>query len=244
MVPLKFPHYALHRKLKPTDVGLAAVLLEERGSPYFRNKEGDKMRINLKRMMVLVAAVALCGTGSVFASPDVSSSVEPEKAQSAAYLSGRASILLNDIQDEAAALQLHAETLGTFAWNPQYSWQSHAFYLERVKGHINTVGERIVELQQIRHAALPWQQQAIDEVAAHAAQVATNTQAAIAHLGESQNRQFAPEYRDHLTTIASGSENMKETIDKFLNYERAQKDYQEAQRKFQQLQDELELTGD
>lgn len=202
------------------------------------------MRINLKRMMVLVAVVALCGTGSVSASPPVSSSVEPEKAQSVTYLSGRASVLLNNIQDETAALQLHAETLGTFASNPQYSWQSHAFYLDGVKGRINAVGERIVELQQIRHGVLPWQQQAIDEVTTHAAQVAASTHAAIAHLRESRNRLFVPEYRDHLTTIASGSENMKETVDKFLNYEKAQKDYEEAQQKFLQLEDELELTGD
>lgn len=196
------------------------------------------MTINLKRMMVLVAALAL-GAGSVFARPSVPSAVEPENSQSTIYLSGRASALLNDIQEETAALQVHGETLRTFARNPRYSWQSHAFYLERVKGHINSVGESIGELQQIRHAVLPWQQQAIDQVTGHAAQVAASTQAAITYLRESQNRLFVPEYRDHLTTIASSSEEMKETVDKFLDYEKAQKDYEEAQQKFLQLEEEL-----
>jgi hypothetical protein len=127
--------------------------------------------------------------------------------------------------------------LGTFAWNPRHSWQSHAFCLDRVKGHINAVGERLAELQQIRYTVLPWQQQAITEVTSHAAQVATSTQAAIVHLRENQDRLFASEYRDHLTTIEGRSGDMKQTVDKFLDYEK-------AQQKFQRLQNELELAGD
>lgn len=190
------------------------------------------MRPNLKRMIVAVAAVALLVPGTVFASPPAAPRGAPET-----YLSGRASTLLAQIQEEATGLTLHAETLGTFAWNPHYSWQSHAFYLDGVKGHINAVGERIAELQQIRHTALPWQQLAITEVTSHAAQVAASTQAAIVHLRENQNRLFVSEYRDHLATIAGRSGDMKETVDKFLDYEK-------TQQKFQQLQNELELAGD
>ena len=195
------------------------------------------MQPNLKRMIVALAAVALLGTGSVFASPPTPSPGASETDRSATYLSGRASTLLAQIQEEATGLRLNAETLGTFAWNPHYSWQSHAFYLDGVKGHINAVGERIAELQQIRHTALPWQQQAITEVTSHAAQVANSTQAAILYLSENKHWLFVPEYRDHVTTIADSSRNMKQTVDKFLDYER-------AQQKFQQLQNELELAGD
>jgi hypothetical protein len=189
------------------------------------------MRLNLKRMFVALAAVALLGSGSVFASPPASS------ADSSAYLSGRASTLLVEVQEQAAGLSLHAEILGTFARNPQFHWQSHAFYLERVKSHINEVGERTAELQRISYAVLPWQQEAIIEVTGHAAQVAASTQAAIVHLRENQNRLFVSEYRDHLTTIADRSEDMKQAVDKFLDYEK-------TQQKLQQLQNELELSGD
>jgi predicted RNA-binding Zn ribbon-like protein len=137
-------------------------------------------------------------------------------------LSERASTLLAEIQKEAAQLGPHADTLGTFAWNPQHSWQSHAFYLERVKGHINAVGERTAELQQIRDSVLPWQQQAISEVTSHATQVAASTQAAIMHLRENQNRLFVSEYRGHLKTIVDRTDDMRQTVDKFLNYQKAQ----------------------
>jgi hypothetical protein len=108
--------------------------------------------------------------------------------------------------------------------------------LNKVKGHINAVGERTAELQQIRYAVLPWQQQAITEVTSHAAKVAASTQAAIVYLNENQNRLFVSEYGDHVTTIAHSSEDMKQTVDKFL-------DYDKTQRKLQQLQNELELGG-
>ena len=194
------------------------------------------MRLNLKRMIVALAAVALLlGTGSVSASPQAPSRGVLE-TDDLAYLSGRASMLLAKIKQETAALRPHADTLGIFARNPQYSWQSHAFYLDRVKGHINAIGERTAELQQIRYAILPWQEQAITEVVSHAAQVATSTQAAIVYLNENQGRHFVPEYRDHLTTIADSSDDMKQAVDRFLDYEK-------TQQKLQDLQNELELGG-
>ena len=189
------------------------------------------MRLNLKRMIVALAVVALLGTGSVFASP-------PTPApDSSAYFSERASVLLAEIQKETTALRLHADNLGTFARNPQYSWQSHATYLDRVKGHINAVGSRIAELQRIRYAVLPWQQRAIAEVTYHAAQVAASTQAAIVYLNENQGRHFATEYRDHLTTMAGSSNDLKDTVGKFLEYEK-------GHRKVQRMQNELELAVD
>jgi len=99
------------------------------------------------------------------------------------------------------------------------------------------VGERTAELQRIRHAVLPWQQLAITEVTSHAAQVAASTEAAILHMKENRLWLFASEYRDHLTTIADRSGDMKQTVDKFLDYEK-------NQQKFQQLKKELELAGD
>ena len=181
------------------------------------------MANNVKRLMAALAALALLTTGSLFASSPAPSPESP------GYFSQRASTLLAEIQKETADLGMNAETLGSFAWNPQYSWQSHAFYLERVKGHINAVGERVAELQQISDSVLPWQQKAISEVTSHAAQVAASTQAAIVHLHENQNRLFISEYRDHLTTIADSSGDMKQTVDKFLDYEKTQEKVQQLQ---------------
>lgn len=190
------------------------------------------MQLLFKRIVIALAAVVLLGAGTAFAS---TSAPSPD---SSAFFSGRASSLLAEIRSETMGLTSNADTLGTFARTAQpYSWQSHANYLERVKARINAVGERVAELQQIRYAVLPWQQQAITEVASHAAQVAASTQAAIVHLRENRERLFVSEYRDHLTTIADRSGDLHQTVGKFLDYEK-------AQQRFQQLQNELERSGD
>jgi hypothetical protein len=190
---------------------------------------------NSPRKITALGGLLLLITGVASGSPQTT--VEPSAAEKAAgSMSERASILLAEIQREAALLRRHADTLESLARNTRISWQTHAYHLDRVKAHINVVGEHTAELQAMYQDVLPWQQQAINKVTSHAAEVANSTEAAISHLQENRNRLFVSEYRDHLTAIANHSEDMKEAVDKFLDYEK-------AQRKRQQLEDKLELAG-
>jgi len=198
--------------------------------------EESRMRLNLARMILTLVGGALLTTGAASASPQGTAAVTPPATQPSAYLADRASTLLAEIQKEAAGLRRNAATLGTFARNTQLSWRSHAYYLERAKGHINEVGERIAELQRIRNSVLPWQQQAITELTTHAVQVAASTQAAIVQLNENRNSLITSEYQAHLMTIDDSSADMQEWVNKFL-------DYENAQQKFLQLQDENGTGG-
>jgi hypothetical protein len=185
------------------------------------------MGIELNRTVVAVVAVALLGTGPALASPPAQSPDVPDQDH-LAMLSGRASILiaeiqketaelLAEIQKEAAELRPHPYTPGTFAWNAQYTLQNHVTFLDRAEGHINAVGERVANLQLICRLLLRWQQQAITEVTSRATRVEASIQAAIVHLRENQNRLLVKEYRDHLMTIGDRSEDMKQTVDEFLD---------------------------
>jgi hypothetical protein len=190
---------------------------------------------NSPRKITALGGLLLLITGVASGSPQTT--VEPSAAEKVAgSMSERASTLLAEIQREAALLRRHADTLESLARNTRISWQTHAYHLDRVKAHINVVGEHTAELQAMYQDVLPWQQQAINKVTSHAAEVANSTEAAISHLQENRNRLFVSEYRDHLTAIANHSEDMKEAVDKFLDYEK-------AQRKRQQLEDKLELAG-
>ena len=193
------------------------------------------MQFNLKCMIPAFAIVALLGTRPVLASPTAQSPSAPDKDHSASNLSRRASILLveiqketaellTDIQEETAALRPHPYTLGPFPWDSQYKGKNRSTFLDRAMGHMNAVGERIGNLQRLRHSVLPWQQQAITEVNSHAKRVAASIQAALVDLRENQNRLFVSEYRDHLTTIADRSGDMKHAVDKFLDYEKTPKE--------------------
>ena len=81
------------------------------------------MGFELKRTVVAVVAVALLGTGPALASPPAQSPDVPDQDH-LAILSGRASILLAEIQRETAELRPHPYTPGTFAWNAQYTLQN------------------------------------------------------------------------------------------------------------------------
>lgn len=194
------------------------------------------MRLNLARLIVVLAGGAILASGAASAPARDMAAAPPAATQHSAILSQRASTLLAEIQREAAELRRNAETLGTFARRTQFSWKSHADYLDRVKTHINAMGKHIAELQQIQNSVFPWQQKAITQVTSHAAQVAASTQAALVHLNENRNSVLLSEYREHLKTIDERAADMKERVDKFLAYEK-------AEQKFLQLRAELEPAG-
>lgn len=206
------------------------------------------MRIRLETMIVVFATVAFWGTGSALASRPAPSPGAPDKDHNSSYLSGRASIalveiqketreLVADIEEETERLRPRAYTPWAFPVDPDYRRPSRRTFLDRARDHINVVGERIAELQHLRPFIQPWQRQAITEVRANARHVAASIQATIDHLRENHHRLFVSEYREHLMTIANHSGNMKQTVDKFLDYEKTPKDAY-------WLHTELDLAGD
>ena len=194
------------------------------------------MRFNMKKAAMVVAAVALLGSGSgAFAA---SQRVEPKPVLTDYFTvvnAGRASALLAEIQKEAAELRSSAQTLASL--NYGITWPSHATYLLQVKDHINAVTERLSELQQMQPFIHPWQQQAVAELNTHATKVAAGAQAAIIHLRANQTATWAPEYRGQVRVMSGSSEDLKLVADRFANYEKAQQQYM-------QLRNQLEIEVD
>jgi hypothetical protein len=167
------------------------------------------MRKNSPIKIAAAGGLLLLVSGTASGSP-AAPAVEPRAmVESSGSMSDRPTRLLAEIQQEAAQLWLHADRLEALARNSQISWQSHAEQLDRVKESINAVGVRTAELQALRGEMLPWQQQATSELTSHAVAVANGTDAAIRRLQENRNLLFAPDYRDHVVTIAEHSEDMK-----------------------------------
>jgi hypothetical protein len=137
--------------------------------------------------------------------------VQSETSSSAA----EARQLLEGVQVIANQLNRDAQTLESYT-RSRLTWQSHAYQLTLAKQHINGMGERLESLQAIRDTAAPWQQQAIDSIVPVAVQLASRTEAAINHLNENRGYLFAPVYTGHLNAIAEHSDQMKQSIDTFL----------------------------
>jgi len=178
------------------------------------------MPLNSKRMITTFGGIALLMTGTASSQSTATGSLTTKQASG--FASEQTSTLMAEIQREAALLQRHAERLESLVRNTHISRESHAYHLDQVKLHINAVGKHTADLQAMRDDVVPWQQRAIDKVTSHAVEVAKSTEAAINHLRENRNLLFVSEYRDHLTTIAGHSEDMKQTVDKFLDFEKAQ----------------------
>jgi len=164
----------------------------------------------MKRMTYLAVAAALAaGTPLLAASSPVS-----QKSADATRILREVRLLTHDLSRDAA-------TLETYRLN-RMSWQTHAHRLAVAKEHINSIGERLANLEAIRGSVEPWQREAIDSITPVAGQLAARTEAAIKYLNENQGRLFVPDYTEHLSAIAGHADQMQESISTHLDLASAQ----------------------
>jgi hypothetical protein len=192
------------------------------------------MIMKIVRKIGYTGVAALLLSASILAGSPVTPPSQVAVEASEWDFRGEAANLLREMQALSGKLDTDADQLASFS-RSNLSWESHAQQLSAVRENINTIGERLARLQEIRHVTSPWQQQAIDRVVPVAAGVASHTQAAIEHLNDNRSYLFAPAYNDHLNAIADGAERMKASLDTFL-------DYGSTQQKLERLQQKLEVT--
>ena len=103
--------------------------------------------------------------------------------------------------------------------------------LDRIKAHINRTGEQLAQLQALKNEAAPWQRAAIDRITPIAQELATNTSSAIAHINDSPNHLYSPDYRNTLLAIAEDAREMKNSVSDFLSLAEAQQKVDDLQMK-------------
>ncbi|HEY3457989.1 MAG TPA: hypothetical protein VGK64_25630 [Bryobacteraceae bacterium] len=164
----------------------------------------------MKRMTYLAVAAALAAGTPLLAE----SSSASQKSADATRLLREVRLLTHDLNRDAA-------TLKTYRLN-RTSWQAHAHRLALAKEHINSIGERLANLDAMRGSVEPWQRGAIDSITPVAGQLAARTEAAIKYLNENQGRLFVPNYTEHLSAIAGHADQMQESISTHLDLASAQ----------------------
>jgi hypothetical protein len=173
------------------------------------------MRSLIRKISYLPVAALILSGSALFAVPSASAVAPPVIQSENAQGSAQASQLLQKIQLIAQNLKRDAATLESYRLG-QLSWQSHAHQLTLAKQHINGIGVRLENLKAIRDTAEPWQQQATDAIVPVAVQLASRTESAINHLKENRRHLFAPVYTDHVSAIAASADQMKQSVDVFL----------------------------
>ncbi|HEY6468074.1 MAG TPA: hypothetical protein VIY69_18895 [Candidatus Acidoferrales bacterium] len=133
------------------------------------------------------------------------------------YACERASELLFQIQDETTGLLLNAEILRALTKESEARRESHVSYLGEINAHINEVWNRAFDLHRISSHTLPWQQDAIGQLTAHASEVAASTQAAIDCLCDVSDGERQPEYKSQVTALADASQRIAQTMSGFFD---------------------------
>ena len=125
-------------------------------------------------------------------------------------------------QSKAAAAQLEHDALVLESFTRGHlSWQSHAGQLVRIKENINSMGEDAKRLQELRPAAAPWQQQAIDRIVPLLTEMASLTESAIEYLNAEPNKLHTPEYTEYLKEKAELAAELSALISDTVKYDRA-----------------------
>lgn len=188
---------------------------------------------NLTKIVCMLAVAATSGGSLAGAAPSVPACACASETGDWNFHS-EASQLLQEIRSSAYRLSHKAENLRTFPAG--VSWETHANELMLAREQVNAVGERVQRLQAIRHALLPWQQEAVDSVMPMAKVVASRTEAAIRHLNDNRNHLWSETYQDHLKTLASQAGRMKQSVGVHL-------ELAETQDKLEALRDKAASIG-
>ena len=193
------------------------------------------MSANVIRKVVYAAVSVVLLTGSLMASSPKNPPDTVAVQATAWDFQKEASDLLGETRLLSIKLRVDADQLESYT-RSKLSWQSHGDQLTRVKEHINEMDGWLERLQEIRHVASPWQQQAIDRIVPVAVEIASRTQAAIEHLNDNRDYLFAPTYTDHLSTIAERAGTLNDSAKTFVEYGKTQE-------KLDQLGEKLEIRA-
>lgn len=133
--------------------------------------------------------------------------------------------LLSEVKTEAIALERDAHNLDKWARGKQMNPQSHANQLTVMREHINKAGELLAQMNEARHAASPWQQQALDRIHPLLKELADNTEETINHFNERQsNIHFGP-YSDYTKAGADLADELAALVSDYVEFGEHEADY-------------------
>ena len=155
----------------------------------------------------LVALALVLATGSSIGSAQTADSEQLSK-------------LLSQARVQARLADRDAETLESYT-RSKVRWESHAASLERIRGHVNELGQLNKQLGDARTEGSPWQQKAVDQVDAHLRELADLLRATINHLNDNKSQVHLQAYRDYAQANAKLASHIAKMIDNFVDYDEA-----------------------
>ncbi len=162
-------------------------------------------------LAALIAGIAALPVSSQ-AAPQSGTAGKPAPASSASDLRAEASRLLSGLQLDVAKAQYRADKLQVYSLDEGVNWESHASQLSALKDTVDDMGQRVYRLEQIQHAAAPWQQKAIDDTAASVKLMADNVADAIHFMNRNQEDFWEPAYRRNVDNVVLESSQLSRSV--------------------------------
>jgi hypothetical protein len=171
------------------------------------------------RMKFTVLVPAFLAVSLLFTSPAL-------RASQGSKDSGEITGLLADARTESGMLKVDTAELDAFT-RSTLSWKTFASKLDRIKDHVNKVGELTGKLNSARDSGSAWQKDAIDRINPLLRDLASSVTAAINHLSEHQSLVHSTHYREYVQTTHEQASNLAGLISDYVEYGKA-KDKMEA----------------
>ena len=171
---------------------------------------------------VAVMATQLMGAPATTVPPFQGSSGSFEQAMPVTPAQKEVERLFKQISANAAIASKHADKLGSFtSVGSRLAHATHAAELMAAREAVNTIGADFGRLQELRPAALPWQQSVIDRMQPVLVGLAGHTTDAIERLNADRGKLCSPEYRDAIGNLYAYADQTRDLVSVNLNYAQA-----------------------
>lgn len=180
------------------------------------------MRLNMiKTTGLLVLAGLLMPAGMLLGAEThqpaavTSSSANWYDVEQASNKFNRINTLALKVRKDVGILQVEGNEL---------NWQDQAARLARAKNQINTIGDNLEQLNQMKNKLLPWQQSLLNKITPSIHEMVYQTDAALNKLSAHENHTYLSlsQYPQNINQIYDHSNQVAQTINTVTQYARSE----------------------
>jgi len=183
--------------------------------------------------MILRGMILCCvSAGMVFAAAPVAThgahACVCGKPTAASYtwdFKGETNNTFKTIQDDAAAVRMHAANLEAYSYDLNVSWDSDIEELNRVAEAVDDLGSRLCRLEVIRRVDAPWQRKEINRIARTVQLMADNTEDAITFGNTHRHETWLPTYRKYTANLYNEARSLAKSAKEAAAYASTSKEY-------------------
>lgn len=158
--------------------------------------------MKLKTLTITASAAMLAfGISTASAAGPSCTAGTPTAASATWNFQAEANDLFQTVSADARAAENHAGKLQSLGHEEPVSWQGSAYYWQALRSEVNDMGARLCRLEAIRGVLAPWQQTAVDKIAASVRLMANNTEQAILFGNDNQHQLWRPQYQTYVNNL-------------------------------------------